>query len=540
MSTVHHQTKADRLDDLSQILSEGRISRREFVKFATGLGLSLSVLGPILEACSNGTPATTSKSVTVGVVNSPGTFDPAGWRGFTSLYAENHIYQGLQRVTFGSSNLEAALATSWEQPDPLTWVYHLRKGVTFHTGDPFTADDAVYTLTRAKQVSWGSYALVNVDSATALDQYTVQIKLKVPDFRFKWFYYWTPGYIVSKKYIESVGNDKAIANPVGTNAFKFVSSSTTNVVLERYASYWEPGLPKLDRVEFVLLDPSTLISALKTKEVHLSPDVAFNLLQTASSFGDTVMARVGPHSVQTYLNITEKPLNDVLVRQAMAEAMDNKSALAQFPAQYYMPSGGAIIHPSFQYSAYDTVNGVYTSNIDKAKALLARSSAPNGFTLQWITDAQRSQEVAAVVGMQQQLSKIGITVNIQQLPDPSVAAATYTRPRPFQAITSNWLLNMPIALDILVALGASANVDNSNFSGYVNPEYDALLTTAITTTTETERQDAMTKLQQILVRDVPFLPHGWDGVTRTVIPSLTTPPQTQLAEWDDWLRVSHF
>src|SRR5450759_176033 len=113
--TTLHQTKADRIDDLAQLLSEGRLSRREFVKMATGLGLSLSMIGPILAACStSSTSKVTSKTVVVGVVNSPGTFDPAGWRGFTSLYTENHVYQGLQRVTFGSSNLEPSLATAWE------------------------------------------------------------------------------------------------------------------------------------------------------------------------------------------------------------------------------------------------------------------------------------------------------------------------------------------------------------------------------------------------------------------------------------------
>jgi peptide/nickel transport system substrate-binding protein len=526
------------IDDLVGLLQAGQMSRREFVSSGIALGLSLGSVSAILAACgtSSSTP-TSGGTLTTGVVGAVGKFDPQGWAGFTSNLATNHIFQSLVRLNFETSELEPCLATSWETPDPLTYIYHLRKGVKFHNGDPFTADDVVFSTNRSKKVSWGSYALSNLDSVTALDPYTVQVKLSKPDWRFKWFYYWPPGSILSKKYVESVGEDTAAQKPVGTNAFKLTSSTSSQVVLEKFADYWEKGLPKVDKVVLRVLDGSTILSGLKTGEIQLSPDVGFDQMTLASSFSNVdIKSRVGPHIVMTYLNTTKAPFNDVKVRQAIAEALDNTAALSAYPAKFYLPSKGAWIHPSFEFSAYAETNLVYTSNLDKAKAILAQSATPNGFSTTWTVAATRPQELSAVLGAQERLGKIGIKVEIKQLPDPDVAGATYTRPRPFDMITYNWLHNQPHALDPMAALLTTDALAVSNFPGYSNPAYDAAVAKAIVATDKTEIATHLRTLQMIQVRDVPLLVHGWDGIRRVAQKKLETPVQTLVAEYDDWFR----
>jgi peptide/nickel transport system substrate-binding protein len=537
---------------LVEELRTGRIGRRQFFERGAALGLGGGFLGSVLAACggssvvtssgsgtTKGAAVATASAVPTGVESVVGKFDPQVWAGFTSNIATNHMYQGLVRLNFANNAIEPCLATSWEQPDPKTWIFHLREGVTFHNGSPFTADDVVFSTLRAKQVSWGVYGLSNFESIKALDPKTVQVKLTNPDWRFKWFYYWPPGAVLSKAYFDKVGATEAAAKPVGTNAFQFVSSNATQTVLKKYPDYWEKGLPMIEGFTLDTLAGTTIVTGLKTGQVGLSPDVDFDLLKTVKGFSNVGLdARVGPHIVLSAFNTLMKPFNDVLVRRAVAEALDNAAALSAYPTQFYLPSKGALIHPSFDYNAYAETNSVYTSDLAKAKQMLSASSAPNGFTASWIVTATRAQEVSAVLGAQQQLSKIGITINIKQMQDADVAAALYKRPRPFEMITYNWLHNMPNTLDPLSALYTTANVGGTNWSGYSNPEFDHLVTSAINQTNEADAANQLKQLQVIATRDVPCLPHGWDGVRRAFAKDLSTPPQSILAEWDDWYRTT--
>jgi peptide/nickel transport system substrate-binding protein len=533
------------VDDLSGLLAEGRISRREFMVRALGLGVSLGAASGLIRAAeaSGATRLRLAKggSLTCGVVNAVGKFDPHGWSGFTSNIATNHIYQGLVRLSFDTSTVEPCLASSWEQSSPTTYVYHLRKGVQFHNGTELTADDVVFSVLRAKKVSWGAYGLSNFKSIRARDKYTVEVSLAKPDWRFRWFEYWPPGAILSKKYFDQVGETVATQKPIGTNAFQLASSSTNELVLQAYPNYWEKGLPYLDKVTLSVLDGTTIVTGLKTGEIQLSPDVGFDQLDLVSGFGDVdVKARVGPHIVQTYVNMTEKPFNDLNVRKAIAEVLDNRAALSAYPTKFYLPSSGAMIHPSFPFSAYSSVNKVYTSNPAKAKAYLQKSSVPKGFTTEWIVAATRPQELSAVLGAQEQLAKIGIKVNIKKLPDPDVAGATYARPRKFQMITYNWLHNMPNALDPLAALLTTAALPVSNFSAFSDKQFDQLVGEAIVATKPAVIGAKLRQLQQIHIENVPIFVHGWDAIRRAESTKLKTPKQTILGEWDDWFRTTQF
>ena len=528
---------------LADELATGRIGRRQFIQRAVALGVSTSVMGAVLAACggseSGGKSAARTGPLATGVANPVGKFDPHGWAGFTSNIVTNHVYQGLVRLKFGGSEIEPALAESWEQPNDTTWIFHLRDGVTFHDGTPFTADDVVFSTKRSMKVSWGVYGWSSLDTIRARDKRTVEVKLKHPDWRFQWAYYWPPGAMLSKAYFEKVGEEEATSKPIGTNAFKLERSSSNQVVMTKYADYWEKGLPHLDEVVLSVLDGSTIVQSIKTGDVELSPDVDFDQLKLVSGFkGVTVKAKVGPHLVISYPNHGHKPLNDVKVRQAMAEALDNEGALSAYPREFYEPSKGAVIHKSFQYNAYDETNAIYTGDLSKAKQMLDASSGRDGFSLNWMVVATRPQEVSAVLGAQERLAKIGIKVNVKQLPDGDVAAATYKRPRPFEMVTYNWLHNQPNTLDPLSAMVWSANDASTNFTGYKNPKVDKLIEQCIRAKDQADVADQLKELQMITVQDAVMFTHGWDALRRAETSGLETPDQTILAEWDDWFRTA--
>lgn len=558
----------DQVEDLARMVLHGQMGRRRFLALSAKMGLSIGFAMAVLEACANSaTPAASASAgvstpvggsspsagaaspsaavkaggtITSGVVGAFGAYDPQGWSGFSSNIVTNHLFQGLVRLNFDTNQLEPALAASWENPDPTTYIYHLRDA-KFHDGSVVTAADVVFSVNRAKKLSWGAYGLSSLGSITATDPKTVTVKLTNPDWRFQYFFYWPPGSILSKAYFDKVGEATATQKPIGTGAFMLTAASASEVTLSRFPDYWETGLPVVDTVMLRVLDATTIVTGIKTGEIQLSPDVGFDQLNFVKGFSNTkVEARVGPHFVQTAFNTTKAPFNDVNVRRAFAEAMDNDAALAAYPPEFYLPSAGPMIHPSWQYSAYDALKGTYTKDLTKAKAWLAKSSVPNGFTTTWIVANSRPQELSAVLGMQQRLQQIGITVNIQQIPDPDVAGKLYTRPRPFDIITYNWLHNQPNALDPMAAVLTSANDAGTNWSGYHNPDFDATVQKAILATSQADIQGFMLTLQKTALDDVPILVHGWDGMRRVQTTDLTTPNQTVIAEWDDWFRPSHF
>lgn len=484
---------------------------------------------------SDSTNGSTGGTLTVGLVSAVGKFDPHGWGGFTSNVVTNHVYQGLVRLNTETSEIEPCLAESWERVDPQTYRYTLREGATFHNGSPVTVDDVIFSTERSQQVSWGAYALTNFKSISAIDDRTVEVLLSNPDWRFDWFYYWPPGAILSKEYFDSVGEEEATATPIGTNAFEFVSSSSSEVKLKKFANYWEDGLPYLDELDFRVLDGTTVVAGLQTGEIDLSPQLPYDQIETVASSGARIRSRVGPHIMTSYFNLAVAPLDDKNVRKAIAEAMDNAGALSAFPTEFIEPSNGAIIHPSFEGSAFEETNAIYTSDLDKAREFLSASSVPDGFSVRWTVAADRPQELAIVLGAQERLRELGIDVEIQQLPDPDVAAMTYSDPKDFEIITYNWLHNMPNTLDPIAALVTSKG---TNFPGYVNEEVETLVDEIIVSTDETERNDKLREVLLIIADDVPMLGHGWDGVIRAESADISTPEQTIIGQWDDWFRLT--
>lgn len=505
-------------DDLPVLLEEGRISRREFVKYSAYLGMSATVAGGLLREL-NGAAARASigaslKEVTIGVASAPGGIDPVSWTGFTSNWVELALFEPLFQLTGNGTQIRPWLAAKMQkQVNPTTWEYQLRSGVKFHNGDELTADDIAYNIVRANKIGYASYVLGYLKDAKAVDKQTLRITLTKPDSRFQWWFYgWSPSLVLPKKYLEKVGTDGFKQHPVGTGPYRFVSNSPASVVVERNPDYWRKGWPKFDKLTFKVLDPTTLVAALRSGDIQFSPDVGLDsmrLLQGQSNI--TVQSNLGSHMVMTHVNALKKPLDDVRVRRAMAEALDNTAAFAQFPPQFVKPSHGAWIHPAIPGSAAAVTDKVYTGDLTKAKKLLQASSAPRGFSLTCMIPSTRPVEVAAAIGMQSRLKQIGINVQLKKLTDADTAAATYARPRPYDLITYNWAINEPTPLDVLVALGYSKNAGATNFSGYNNPQYDRLVNEAITSSSASARASAIRQLQIIATHDAFELFHGWDA-----------------------------
>ena len=261
----------------------------------------------------------------VAIENSPNSLDP---RVGTDAMAERIgglIFDALVRKD-EHFEMQPWLATRWEQPDPLTWVFHLRDDVRFHDGRPLTAKDVVWTINSlidGSLLTSKSGAFAHVAKAEASDARTVTIHMKSADASL--LFNLSDGLFG----VVPAGSDREFGRaPVGSGPFRFVSAEQDkDVVLVRNQAYWA-GAAKLERVRFAVV-PDAVTVALELEKG--SVDVASNELTL-----DMVHALEGRAGLKTEtnegspvmyvnFNVEHGPLRDVRVRQAVAYAIDRQA-----------------------------------------------------------------------------------------------------------------------------------------------------------------------------------------------------------------------
>ncbi|MCX7382993.1 MAG: ABC transporter substrate-binding protein [Alphaproteobacteria bacterium] len=328
------------------------------------------------------------------------------------------LFNGLVRFKPGSmspADIEPDLATSWESSaDKKVWTFKLRPGVKFH-GDygELTADDVVYSLTKSadpkRSASSGDFA--SFEKVEALDPLTVRITLKqtIPSLLGIITNY-GGGFIVSKKAVEALG-DKFAAQPIGTGPFAF-AANTPNQSLELVAhkAYFR-GAPKIGKISYRFL-PS-----------NASRDLAFQNGELDLEFGSQDQTWIDrmkklPGAVVDvfqpgeeailHLNLAQKPLDDLRVRQAIAYAI-NRPEILKFQGPDASRTPGSVI-PIGNLGYVDA--GLPGYDVAKAKALLAEAGFKDGLTLK-VVHTQLPNMLAQMQVVQAQLKRAGINLDLQ-------------------------------------------------------------------------------------------------------------------------------
>ncbi|MCP4431005.1 MAG: ABC transporter substrate-binding protein, partial [Gammaproteobacteria bacterium] len=173
-------------------------------------------------------------------------------------------------------NIVPALAESWEIADNgKDYTFHLRDDITFHNGETFEAEDVVTTWEAGKDpLNAYAYIFEEVENIEIIDDYTVVVTTKEIDALFM-----TTGFVSSlygmypSDYYNEVGFEGFEEHPIGAGPFKFVEwVKGERIVLEAFEDYYEPGLPKLDRIIFrPIPESATRLAAVQTGEVHIAP-----------------------------------------------------------------------------------------------------------------------------------------------------------------------------------------------------------------------------------------------------------------------------
>ncbi|MEH3145810.1 MAG: ABC transporter substrate-binding protein [Methylobacterium frigidaeris] len=314
------------------------------------------------------------------------------------------------------------LATAWRWVDPTTLELTLRDGVTFHNGDPFGADDVVFTVNWVLTPEARVVTKQNVDwmkSAEKVDARTVRIHLKAP-FPAALEYLAGPVPIYPAAYTKKVGLDGFAKAPVGTGPYRITAvENGRGVKMERFKGYWKgspAGEAKIGKLEFrVIPDADSRMAELMTGGVDWIwrvPSDQADQLRTVPNL--TVLSaetmRVGFLQFDVRgTAMANSPLKDVRVRQAISHAVDRKAMVDNL-----VRGGSRVMNAACfieQFGCTDESVPRYAYDPAKARKLLAEAGYPNGFDID--LGAYRERDYAeAVLGY---LRAVGIKARLNYL-----------------------------------------------------------------------------------------------------------------------------
>jgi peptide/nickel transport system substrate-binding protein len=323
-----------------------------------------------------------------------------------------NVLEGLVRIDRNGKVIPALASKYTISKDGKEYTFLLKKGIKFHDGKSFDAEDVKFTFGRLMdpQVTIPNRRYYqDIESIEVTDPHTVKFKLKNVNSMFL-FNLARPDSII----IHKEAADKLKTAPVGTGPFKLVEwVRGDRILLEKFAAYHRKGFPHLDKVTFKFIgDPSAQIAGLRAGDIDVigydvSPENAL-LLERDPKF--KVFNGYTTTEVILSTNNSRKPFNDVRVRRAMAHAIDRSALIKGVMSGYGTPIGSHM-DPGNPY--YMDLTSTYPFNPEKAKQLLTEAGYPNGFEAvikvpERFAYAKRSGEIITDM-----LSKVGIQLKIE-------------------------------------------------------------------------------------------------------------------------------
>jgi peptide/nickel transport system substrate-binding protein len=313
--------------------------------------------------------------------------------------------------------MSPCLAESWTvSPDGLVYTFTLRQGVTFHNGDPFTAEDVQFSFERYKGAA-AKELQAKVKAVKITGPHTIEFHLNEPWPDFLTFYA-TPAsgaaWIVPKTYVQTVGDEGFKQHPIGLGPYKFVSHTPgVELVMEAFEGYWRKA-PQVQRFIYKSIpEETTRLSMLKNGEADIAYLLQGPLAEEAKADPKLTLAPVYPPNA-TWINFVEQwnpksPWHDVRVRQAANHALDHQ-ALNEAETLGLSKLTGSIIPRAMEFAlpldppTYDP---------EKAKKLLAEAGYPRGFDGGDLTPLPPYSSLAE--GVANYLGAVGIKMRVRTM-----------------------------------------------------------------------------------------------------------------------------
>jgi peptide/nickel transport system substrate-binding protein len=425
--------------------------------------------------------------------------DPYKTTAFASLNFFEQIYNSLLQFD-GKGSLQPELAVSWENPNPTTYVFKLRKDVKFHDGKELTAEDVKATFDRLLDPKTGSVRAItfkSLDRVEVVEKHTVRFILKEPFAPFL-NYLASPAHasILSKGVIENSDPNKVV---IGTGAFQMAEFRPNDtMVLKKNPQYWEKGLPYLDELEIRLIkDASSRVAALRAKSVDhiwiMEPQLV-QVLMKEKGIQSAMAASTARKRV--FLNCTKPPLNNVKVRQALSSATDRKE-LIRVTVMGKGELCGSLPAAAGDYAFPADKLPMYDYNPDRAKKLLAEAGLPNGFKVQFKVSAAHITDQYAAQMLQSQWKKIGVEVDIVQVEWGTIIKDINERNYQIGQMTDFWRPDP----DEYIAY----RWDIGTRTGFTSPDLDKMIAEGLTTVDHKKRVAVYHEVEKKIAEYAPIL-----------------------------------
>jgi peptide/nickel transport system substrate-binding protein len=429
------------------------------------------------------------------------TLDPMLTTDTTTQNVYHQIVETLVKMG-RDGQFEAALAESWEAVDDTTWRFDLRQGVTFHNGEPFTADAVVFSLERLRKPELESPAAPGatpIESITKVDDFTVDVITTEPYAALLSTLYGNLP-ILPPQYIGEVGDDGFAEAPIGTGPFRFVEwVKDVEVRMEANSDHWR-GAPAISELIFrPIPEDAARIAALQNQEVDWIAAVHVDrVAEFEGSDQVTIATRPGQGVYAQMDTIDTEPFQNVEVRRAVNHAVNVQSIIDDLLAGQAtrLPSAFFVATPGF-----DANLEPYAFDPELASQMLADAGFPEGFEVTFqvspgVQATQKLEEVGQAIA--QDLSQVGITATIE-LVDPAIHFERYHNAE-YQFFLLPWGSAHESGRHIETLL-------HSETRGYYyqNPEADALIDTFMQTVDPEARVEAGAALNEFLQQDAPWL-----------------------------------
>jgi peptide/nickel transport system substrate-binding protein len=493
------------------------------MKFTPTLGTTLALLALLSTGIAH------AQTVRVGNQGDALSMDPHSLNETTQLSVTGNVYEPLVGRD-KNLNLIPGLATSWKQTSPTVWRFELRKGVKFHDGTPFTADDVVFSFARGAGEGSDMKTYTNdIKEVRKANDFAVDFETKapfpiLPDL-FSFFYIMSKDWAEKNQATRPVDRRKGIENAAsfkanGTGPFRLRERQpNVKTTFERNANYWGKIEGNVQIVEYTpISNDATRVAALLSGQIDVMEPVPLQDVPRITAGGKTRVMQ-GPELRTIFLGMDQKrdellyssvkgknPFKDLRVRQAFYQAIDINGIQKVVMRGASRPAA-LMVGPG--------ITG-FDAGIDKrlpydpqaAKKLLTEAGYPDGFEVgmncpndRYVNDSNICQAVAA------NLARIGVKINLQ-----AETKGTYF-PKVLKRDTSFYLLGWtPSTYDAHNALNALMRcVDDKgagqfNLGAYCNPKLDELIA-KIQSETDKVQRDALIKEAFLLhASDIGHLP----------------------------------
>ncbi len=501
-----------------------RVSRRDFLKRGAAAGLG-TLIGPRWTRFAWGASKERIVILSSSVAD---TLNPYNHSGSLIYGMWQHIFEPLVEVAYNPVGYTGVLAESWEFQGK-KWLFHLRRGIRFHDGSPFTAKDVIFSINRMRtdKNSLQGANFKDVVEMEAPDDATVVFVLKQPNAVF--LDRVQNRFILSKAAADKYG-DQMDQRPAGTGPYKFVSFQRGgNFVMTRNDDYWG-AKPEIKEVIFrKVTEEAARVAGLEAGQADVINNLPVHDVPRVEQNPRIRVERVeGLRTFFLALNPAFKPFDNKLVRQAANYSVDAQAIVKNiFEGNGFVLNGPLGPH----VIGYDPRIKRYPYDPKKARELLAKAGFPNGVDVKLYFSAGRfpqDREVCQVVGGQMEKGGFKVELVNQEWAIFWGLSGVNGGKLPFYYIGRGSLVDADTLYDQYFRTGTTKRVS------YSNAEFDRLIEEEQKTGDPKKRLPLLQQAGKILMEEAPFVPlynlADLYGAARTVV--WKARPDEKIWSWD--------